>query len=830
MYVFGGYRRSSNISSKDKNDSCKFPQFVPTNEFFEYNLESGEYHLLNNDIVHDMQESVKLPLLAEHSMVLVGDRYLYIYGGRTEKGKASNQLYKFDILTDCWHLLEDDDSESHPCRYGHTATAIDNNIYFFGGTDGEQYYSDLYILNTENMKWSIATTQGTAPEPRAGHTCVLYSGEQLLVFGGGNNEKTFNDLYSLDLSTMTWRKEASNGKIEPSKRIYHTANIISSHMIIFGGDVGSNSKHSNNNNNLMLLDLDTKKWEYGAKNSDLKDSPPFLCGHTAIVSDSKLWIVGGKDISKQPEDTNCISQCVYVRDLGIQGIEPIEYGKNTISSDLYALVNAKDMMSDVILEFCGEFYYAHRSFLRVRCPVLHNQYYKQGLSNDANLNINRAIESLAKQRNFSKDYNNREIKSDFSKNISSIAFEALLEFIYTDQASLLEEAEDREAAIKDLAFLADIFKLDRLYALCVQHVASLDPKGSIRQLIPPPMLISDMKKMYELSQRFVPQLEEEYDRANLNESEEKSSSMKRHSLDSAVSNDVDHENDSNEPQTPTSAVSLNSQLSNNPNYTYCDVIFCVASTTDRYERIGAHKCVLIARSKFFNRMLSQQHCESNFEITGIRPQVFRMVIEYLYTGSIAINFDISVEMLIASEVYELEQLSLICQNIIERKIHVHNVCQIFVIADAYDIKHLRESCAHFIIHHLNQVKKTNSYKYHLEKELKKELREKKRLLKEQEDNDIGDHSDFAPNFFYSDKYSRSVHSDKVQKKKKQKVRAQAKHKDAEKRNNNKKRKATRLKKHQNTERENDIDNVMDHSPSPPILSNSPFTEEISECL
>lgn len=768
MYIFGGMG--------PREGTSPISPWEPTNEFLEYNLESGEYHLLNSDIVqltvHKEKTTYdggvpKLPSLAQHSMVLVGADQLFIYGGRNEENKATNQMYRFDISNNHWyHLVYNSITKDNdfvpPSRYGHTAVTVDDSsIYIFGGTNGNSYFNDLYILNTETMQWTVATTQGTPPDPRAGHSCVLYGGEQMYIFGGGNDEKIFNDLYCLDINTLTWRRETIKGNIEPVKRTYHTASVIASKMILLGGNMSTSAVSVSNStsfpNNFMIFDLETKRWDFGVIDSRPSQSPPLLYGHSAVLSGAKLWVIGGRNaLVDADSSTDSVSQCVYTLDTGIQGIEPIDYGRSTLSYDLHSLVNARDMMPDVTFEFNKCFYYGHRPFLRVRCPILHKEYLKTAYANDSTLMINQIIEQLAMKRkkktttmlttstataiasngsttaivnnNGSTDFNGRTIRKGFSTKISAEVFESFLEYLYTDFCSIFEGGMDSEVMTRDLAFFAELFSMDRLYALCCQHCTSLESKQSNRQAVPSPELFNDMKKMFDLSQQFIPQIEE-----SKMTSLDFDDLFERASQNSVTATNDNTDDEEDTLQTPlTMSSDLLTNLSANPQFTYCDIIFSV-TCNDEHERIGAHRCVLISRSNFFHRMLSQHtHSNLELEITGIRPQVFKLVIEFLYTGNVTINFDVSVEMLIASEVYQLERLSLMCQGVIERRIHVHNVCRILNIADAYDIKHLRESCVYFIVHHLSQVKRTMPYRTELDIDLKKELKRKRKMYREQE--------------------------------------------------------------------------------------------------
>lgn len=554
----------------------------------------------------------------------------------------------------------------------------------------------------------------------------------------------------------------------------------------------------------MILDLDTKRWDYGLINNHLVHPPPVLYGHTSVLSGTKLWVAGGRDASIDETNSDCVSKSVYSLDTGIQGIEPIDFGRNNLAADLQSLVNHTES-SDITFEYCEQFYCGHRAFLRIRCPVLHQFYMRNCVSNDSNLNVNEAIQALAMKKMHATDLNNRKITQSFSRNMCAFSFMIFLQYLYTDEIVVPEEEAENnqetfEVALRDVAFMAELFEVDRLYALCAQQIGSLELKG--QRKLPHPTLYSDMKKMFDLSQNYVDQLD---DRDH--------SRSQEHIFDTTYANTMHHHHNSNstnssvEPPTPSSTVSGLTSLSTNPYFTYCDIIFYVSSNGEEYERIGAHRCVLTARSHFFNRMLSQTHASGSYaelEITAIRPRVFQLVLEFLYTGNVSITFDVAVEILIASEVYQLDRLSLMSQAVIERRIHIHNVCRLLTIADVYDIKHLRESCIFFIVHHMNQVKKTNSYKVELEPELKRELREKRKRFKSQEGRMFG--SDLQLTSTATDKHK--------QKKKKKKARKPPKQDETEqaKTTKRKKRRSDRIKHRRYYDNDGNMSDGLSQSP------------------
>lgn len=87
---------------------------------------------------------------------------------------------------------------------GHTANLIGQNIYIFGGYDGTGRSNDLYIYNVNLNKWldspRINDLGGEIfPSPRQRHTACSSENEQIYVFGGFDGNKWLNDLYILDI-------------------------------------------------------------------------------------------------------------------------------------------------------------------------------------------------------------------------------------------------------------------------------------------------------------------------------------------------------------------------------------------------------------------------------------------------------------------------------------------------------------------------------------------------------------------------------------------------------------------------------------------------------
>lgn len=92
--------------------------------------------------------------------------------------------------------------EGGPRRVNHTAVAINDYIYSFGGYCSHESYRemnsiDVHVLNTQNLRWSKVTPRANeygemmkypeVPFQRYGHTSVAYE-SKVYLWGGRNDE------------------------------------------------------------------------------------------------------------------------------------------------------------------------------------------------------------------------------------------------------------------------------------------------------------------------------------------------------------------------------------------------------------------------------------------------------------------------------------------------------------------------------------------------------------------------------------------------------------------------------------------------------------------
>ncbi|KAH9555526.1 hypothetical protein CY35_08G118200 [Sphagnum magellanicum] len=211
-------------------------------------------------------------------------RFIYVFGGYGKDECQTQDIHVFDCVKQTWSkpIVK---GTPPTARDSHTCTAVGNNLYVFGGTDGTSPLGDLHVLDTVSNTWSTPQTQGDAPSAREGHSAAAI-GKCIYVFGGcGSHECYFNDVHILDTSTMTWCKAATSGN-HPAPRDSHSMSSWNTKLIVLGGEDASNTFLCD----IYILDSETFVWRE-LRTSGQKIIP--RAGHTTVALSRHLFVFGG---------------------------------------------------------------------------------------------------------------------------------------------------------------------------------------------------------------------------------------------------------------------------------------------------------------------------------------------------------------------------------------------------------------------------------------------------------------------------------------------------------------------------------------------------------
>lgn len=111
--------------------------------------------------------------------------------------------------------------------------------------------------------------------------------------------------------------------------------------------------------------------------------------------------------------------------------------------------------------------------------------------------------------------------------------------------------------------------------------------------------------------------------------------------------------------------------------------------------IKAHKAVLRARSKFFEKILQSAAENQRIELQYIDPAAFNEIIRYMYTGkSPDLSYEVAKKIYRAGEICNTGCLRELCVEFLTVNLTVDNACECLALAEDDDFK---EKVVRFII-------------------------------------------------------------------------------------------------------------------------------------
>jgi len=213
-----------------------------------------------------------------------------------DKQKTKRITYLF-LIQKTTHLSRPNVTGTKPgCLRAHSATLVDNKIFIFGGGDGPQYFSDLFVLDTLTMHWTKPVIAGRAPGPRRAHSACLY-GKKIIIFGGGDGNKAINEIYILDSEKLAWESFKPKTDVQPQSRGYHSAVLHNGIMYVYGGSDGEQCF-----NDVFALDIEKGTW------TKKKTSQQFPCfSHSASLVGSWMFVFGGHSAADHTDDLKVLN-------------------------------------------------------------------------------------------------------------------------------------------------------------------------------------------------------------------------------------------------------------------------------------------------------------------------------------------------------------------------------------------------------------------------------------------------------------------------------------------------------------------------------------------
>lgn len=161
-----------------------------------HELDTRSLHWRN---VHDLG-GTRPPPRANHSSSIIKHN-MYIFGG-WDGSKRLNDLFVFSLKEFIWSQVQVV-GESPAPRAGMELCNVNDKLFLFGGSGPHAYcFNDLYTFDPDCSTWEHCNNfrdPDTNPNPkaRAGHSMTLV-GCKLYIIGGSYGQDYLKDVYILD--------------------------------------------------------------------------------------------------------------------------------------------------------------------------------------------------------------------------------------------------------------------------------------------------------------------------------------------------------------------------------------------------------------------------------------------------------------------------------------------------------------------------------------------------------------------------------------------------------------------------------------------------------
>jgi hypothetical protein len=142
--------------------------------------------------------------------------------------------------------------------------------------------------------------------------------------------------------------------------------------------------------------------------------------------------------------------------------------------------------------------------------------------------------------------------------------------------------------------------------------------------------------------------------------------------------------------------------------TYCDLTFRIGS-----EQFPCHRIILASSSPYFQVLLTHTFKENSLnsiELRDIEPSTFSSLLRYIYSGQIELDENNVQELLIASDMFQLDEVVKFCCHYLSISLNEKNVLDVWKIANELECSSLKDDAEHYILTHFRSLIKLDMIK------------------------------------------------------------------------------------------------------------------------
>ncbi|MDD5224204.1 MAG: fibronectin type III domain-containing protein [bacterium] len=223
-----------------------------------------------------------------HTAVWTGTEMI-VWGGFDYMNDTGSQSSgRYNPLTDSWTEINTD-GDMPEFEYSHTAVWTGTEMIIWGGCGAtSEYFSNTGgKYNPSTDSWTATSMGANVPTPRCHHTAV-WTGNEMIIWGGDNHDGFCNTGGRYNPATNTWTATSIELNT-PEGRAFHTAVWTGTEMIVWGGYDDHNYLTTGGKYNPS-----TNSWTATSIDGDV---PEGRFWHTAVWTGTKMIVWGGQSES-----------------------------------------------------------------------------------------------------------------------------------------------------------------------------------------------------------------------------------------------------------------------------------------------------------------------------------------------------------------------------------------------------------------------------------------------------------------------------------------------------------------------------------------------------
>ena len=155
------------------------------------------------------------------------------------EGLISEPDFTGEVVQAAWEQLAAVNAGPGP-RYEHAMqyNAATNQVFLFGGRDGNQVFNDTWVLNLDDLTWrQLAIDSPVRPPARYSLVMMVDEAAENLYITTGQTENrdVLNDIWQLDLAAETWQDLSGTAGQAPEARYGSSGGNLNDNLVVTHG-------------------------------------------------------------------------------------------------------------------------------------------------------------------------------------------------------------------------------------------------------------------------------------------------------------------------------------------------------------------------------------------------------------------------------------------------------------------------------------------------------------------------------------------------------------------------------------------------------------------